>query len=710
MNGGIDLRADGSDRALWAGAALVALAIHAGLLIQIAPRMPEREDMTPEADLVIEMMDLSGGAVTTAAPASEAVAAPERASLASAETERAAAAESVAAAEAGTERLAEAEGGTRMTALDPDRAEEARRDASLTPDGDGEVAAASEEDGRLEEAGDAGAALRAGTETAEAAEAERLAALPDDPDRGLAATGGETVEGTVAERMAGQGAAENAAQAEADRPETAPDELASLTEPETAPAPATDPARLAVPAEELALAGTEADALRGTEAERLSGTPLPSASAAVSEAAPARSSAAPAPRIAALPDAPAPPPVARPSTGLTVTTERQGGATGEPARIAALPDEPAASAPASPGPARLGALPDRTAPAPSGSGALAPAPTSSAPARLAASPEGAPRSPGSFTSATSATVSPVASGARVTAAPQGAAPTRLAPGTSAAAPSGDGPRRLAALPETPSAAPATTGSGSGASRLSALPEPERGDEGAAPPGTLAAPAPNDGVIDESERVRYAAMLTYLRDFEAPSTCFAALPVLGEETGTLTLDAFGETDAGLDSFRTGLEAAAGIAPGTFLRRVTDSQCAALRFVTHVGRYPEFGVYIDIAERNIVSGDQLEAAIRNTGGRNVHLLLIDDEGMVQVLDDFVSSRLGQREIAIGMNLTGGDVETEQLLMALTSPAPLETVRSLNGANAPRFFGRLEQEMDRKGLDLDAALVGFTVRLPD
>ncbi|WP_116087313.1 hypothetical protein [Tropicimonas sp. IMCC34011] len=708
MSGGIDLRADGSDRALWAGAALVAVAIHAGLLIQIAPRMPEREDMTPEADLVIEMMDLSGGAVTTAAPASEAVAAPERASLASAETERAAAAESVAAAEARTERLAEAEGGTRMAALDPDRAEEARRDTSLTPDVEGERAEASEGDGRLEETTDAGAAQRAEIENAEAAEAERLAALPDDPNQGLAATGGETVEGTIAERMAGQDAADTAAQAEADRPDTAPDELASLTAPETAPT--TDPARLAVRTEEQALAGTGADALRETEAERLSGTPLPSASPAVPEAVPLRSSAAPAPRIAALPDAPASPPATRPSTGLTVATERAGATAGEPARLAALPDEPATSAPASPGPTRLGALPDRTAPAPSGSGATAPAPTSTAPARLAASSEGAPRSPGSSTSASSATVSPVVSGARVTATPEGAAPTRLAHGSSAAAPSGDGPRRLAALPETPSAAPATTSSGSGASRLSALPEPEPGDEGEAPAGTLAAPAPNDGVIDESERVRYAAMLTYLREFEAPSTCFAALPVLGEETGTLTLDAFGETDAGLDSFRTGLEAAAGIAPGTFLRRVTDSQCAALRFVTHVGRYPEFGVYIDIAERNIVSGDQLEAAIRNTGGRNVHLLLIDDEGMVQVLDDYVSSRLGQHEIAIGMNLTGGDVETEQLLMALTSPGPLETVRSLNGANAPRFFGRLEQEMNQKALDLDAALVGFTVRLPD
>ncbi|MGR3795334.1 hypothetical protein [Vannielia sp. SX4] len=240
----------------------------------------------------------------------------------------------------------------------------------------------------------------------------------------------------------------------------------------------------------------------------------------------------------------------------------------------------------------------------------------------------------------------------------------------------------------------------------AAPPPERESElpGPGTTGGLAAPAPESD-ISEADRTRYTAILDYLRTYDG-GACFAALPALGEETAQLTLDAFGPTSASLDGFRAGLEAETGEIPNTFLKPVSEAQCATLGFIREASAYPAFNLYFDMAERTIASGDYLEGRILNVSGQVVHFLLIDDEGTVQALDGFLQFTRQGASFSIPMNLTAGPVVTQQLLLAVGTPARLDVVKEQNGTEATAFFAALTKELEARGISPDLSMVAFSV----
>ena len=282
-------------------------------------------------------------------------------------------------------------------------------------------------------------------------------------------------------------------------------------------------------------------------------------------------------------------------------------------------------------------------------------------------------------------------------------PARPAPAqTSPArpAPSDTSPERLAALAPAPQQAPAMQPVPTPGPDPSTAPAPD------APPTD--APAPETD-ITPAERDGYRAILDYLATQDT-GPCFAALPALGQETGALTLDAFGESAARLDGFRAGMEAATGLSPatlpGTYLKPISPAQCAALDFLRDAARYPAFGLYFDLPVRVIASGATLSARIHNTSGQVLHLVLIDDEGLVQTLDGFLRFTRGAGQFAIPMTFQGGPIVTQQLLLAIASPVPLETVRRASGQEAAPFFATLREELTTRGLTPDMAMVAFSV----
>ncbi|QDC09173.1 hypothetical protein FHY55_07930 [Oceanicola sp. D3] len=238
------------------------------------------------------------------------------------------------------------------------------------------------------------------------------------------------------------------------------------------------------------------------------------------------------------------------------------------------------------------------------------------------------------------------------------------------------------------------------------PKPERDSDlpGPATEGGAAAPAPESD-ISEADRTRYTAILDYLKTYDG-GACFAALPALGEETAQLTLDAFGPSSASLDGFRAGMEAETGEIPNTFLKPVSEAQCATLTFIREAKAYPAFNLYFDMENRVIASGDYLEGRILNVSGQVVHFLLIDDEGTVQALDSFLQFTRGGASFSIPMNLTAGPVVTQQLLLAVGTPARLDVVKDENGTEAASFFAALAAELEARGISADLSMVAFSV----
>ncbi|MDD7971948.1 hypothetical protein [Roseinatronobacter alkalisoli] len=224
-------------------------------------------------------------------------------------------------------------------------------------------------------------------------------------------------------------------------------------------------------------------------------------------------------------------------------------------------------------------------------------------------------------------------------------------------------------------------------------------------GGLAAPAPEDSTAPDQPL--YAAVLAYLRSLpDIP--CFAALPAL-DEAGALRLEVFGPAQTGLAVFRTGLEAETGLVPGMVLRAVTQGQCETLDFIRRSRDYPAYGLYITLDARSIASGSQLEGQVHDSSARLPHLLLIDNAGRVQTLARFLRPAGDgiTTDFAVPMTLQGPPVETWQLLLAISSDAPLATIETFSGPQeAAPFFARLRAEIATRGHATDLALIAFSL----
>ncbi|MBS8229279.1 hypothetical protein [Vannielia litorea] len=156
----------------------------------------------------------------------------------------------------------------------------------------------------------------------------------------------------------------------------------------------------------------------------------------------------------------------------------------------------------------------------------------------------------------------------------------------------------------------------------------------------------------------------------------------------------------------MEAETGEIPGTVLKPVSEAQCAALTFIREAKAYPAFNLYFDMENRVIASGDYLEGRILNVSGQVVHFLLIDDEGTVQALDGFLQFTRAGASFSIPMNLTAGPVVTQQLLLAVGTPARLDVVTDLDGSEAVGYFEALAAELEARGISPDLSMVAFSV----
>jgi len=260
-----------------------------------------------------------------------------------------------------------------------------------------------------------------------------------------------------------------------------------------------------------------------------------------------------------------------------------------------------------------------------------------------------------------------------------------------------GSDKIAAIADTaPTPVPAPA-----AQQVASLPPPASSVEQSG----IAAPTPKVAPLAPANETTYLSVLDVLA--EVPKDpCFAALPTLSDKS-EFQLEAFARNSSDLDHFRQALEKRLGRMPNTTMKAISDAQCATMAFVSDGPAYPNFKLFFEIDQRVIKSGDRLIGRIGNATGGVITFLLIDDEGTVQDLSGFLKFVRGGATFSIPMSLTAGPVVTQQLLMALSTPARLITVTDANDPKAVDFFPALAAELRRRGQTEDVALVAFSVR---
>lgn len=144
-------------------------------------------------------------------------------------------------------------------------------------------------------------------------------------------------------------------------------------------------------------------------------------------------------------------------------------------------------------------------------------------------------------------------------------------------------------------------------------------------------------------------------------------------------------------------------------VSRAQCAALAFAGGLGLTPEAPLTIRLATPEIASGSEMIGLVGNIERRWFYLLVVDDEGKVQEIENdrlFVVDR-GTVGFRAPLTLTSGPVETVQLMLAISSDEILEMVWLREGYEAGTYFDHLRAEVLANGGGVDFGIAPFVLR---
>jgi hypothetical protein len=125
-------------------------------------------------------------------------------------------------------------------------------------------------------------------------------------------------------------------------------------------------------------------------------------------------------------------------------------------------------------------------------------------------------------------------------------------------------------------------------------------------------------------------------------------------------------------------------------IDERQCAALNYVRLNRDYPatQLGLRLDAAE--VPSGGNLTGVLRGTAGRYVTLMLIDNNGVVQDLQRFMSFSGNFARFDVPVTRPGAPRDTKQVLLAIATRRPSTEIRGRAGQLAKDVFSGLSGEI--------------------
>lgn len=185
-----------------------------------------------------------------------------------------------------------------------------------------------------------------------------------------------------------------------------------------------------------------------------------------------------------------------------------------------------------------------------------------------------------------------------------------------------------------------------------------------------APETDPPVAAPEPLTRVAEVTSYLRGYEGGACFFAASPAVTETGDSIkaSVEVFGSSVAGASALDADFKEANGFEAQIFLRQVSEAQCPVVDFLDRLGARADMAPEIAIAADQLRAGQSLKGTVAADGNRNLELLLVSAEGMVENVSS--GAQRGQGGASFDIRLEGapsGSAEP-QLLLALTTDEPL------------------------------------------
>lgn len=279
-------------------------------------------------------------------------------------------------------------------------------------------------------------------------------------------------------------------------------------------------------------------------------------------------------------------------------------------------------------------------------------------------------------------------------------PQAVAPVVAAMAP----PPISALRPETPTLAPTAPADPASAGTVQPVPptpsEPAQ-PEAPAPTAPPPAPAPPPSAPAEPDPVA-ADLIERIRN-ALSETCLIAIPQL-TANGRIGLTVYTADEATVAPYADRILADLTPRPALQTVLIDPRQCAALDFIRQGAAYPTSPMTLELDASRIASGDLLTGRLTGTGGRNITLLVVDDNGVTQDLGQYLNVAVNTARFAAPLTRAGTARDTRQLLIALATPARPAAVTAQNGQLAADYFGSLTTEV---GAGAPIVLAPFNVQ---
>ncbi len=197
----------------------------------------------------------------------------------------------------------------------------------------------------------------------------------------------------------------------------------------------------------------------------------------------------------------------------------------------------------------------------------------------------------------------------------------------------------------------------------------------------------------------AKVRNYIEQYDG-GNCFFVAPVAVSEHAA-AIEGFGSSVEPFRSFDTAFQRSIGFEADIGVREVTEQQCPAVSFLSQLRGENARAPHLDIDREALRNGDVLNGMVDHYGTRQVALILVSDAGIVQNLSNLLKPGTDAKTFNIGMKRPEGTTGRQpQLLIAVTSPLPVNALQAGQSAKADQFFFRVLSEAAKSGTPLSAA----------
>ncbi len=219
--------------------------------------------------------------------------------------------------------------------------------------------------------------------------------------------------------------------------------------------------------------------------------------------------------------------------------------------------------------------------------------------------------------------------------------------------------------------------------------------------TKALSKPADNQVDN-----FAKVVNFLKFYNSDNPCFLALPSISSQEN-LVLSGFSNEKSSWPRFQKALVKNTKLETSGRLASISDAQCQVIRFARQSNSYPSYSVSLLLDYSNIKNGEFIAGKIFFDEGQYLNLLLVDDEGTAININRFVDIEKNNSAFQLQVNLTGGEVSTSQLLLAIVTDMTLDSMQSLEAIAATELLNNIKKEVDARNIHMDLALSAFVVK---